>query len=381
MSYSPYLSSTSSAYSQENHDYNGFQLTDVKLDETFNLIQTLIPLKTCQFYQILPISLEKDCLILAMVNHEDIIALDHVNLILAPFNYGLKIEKIDQQTHQIIISSYLNYSRALLSEQKILEEEQETKIEADYSEIEGLSAFSSPLKNQPEISPPTIAIADQKALEKLEKNTDQATDITNVGFNPISSSLNVEAHYLSAPADFLATLAPTQIWRELLGRILLGGIGRLYFEQKAHYGRILWSQNGTLQFSVNEIATDIFREVLNEIKKVAHLPLVTVHKITKVEIEKYYQGERLLFRLRLQPGEHGEEGNLQILRGKALIFYQQRQMNDMTTQALEVAQQLERKLRQIRARKKINPSPITNLAELNELQASIQRQLKLLEES
>ncbi len=378
MSHSPYLSSTSSAYSQENHDYNGFQLTDVKLDETFNLIQSLIPLKTCQFYQILPISLQKDCLILAMVNNEDIIALDHVNVILAPFNYGLKIEKIDQQTHQIIISSYLNYSRALLSEQKILEEEQETKIEADYSEIESLSAFSSPIKNKPNTSPQATYSPDQTSVEK---NTNQATDITNVAFNAVSSSLNVEAHYLSAPADFLATLAPTQIWRELLGRILLGGIGRLYFEQKAHYGRILWSQNGTLQFSVNEIATDIFREVLNEIKKIAHLPLVTVHKITKVEIEKYYQGERLLFRLRLQPGEYGEEGNLQILRGKALIFYQQRQMNDMTTQALEVAQQLERKLRQIRARKKINPSPISNLTELNELQASIQRQLKLLEES
>jgi type II secretory ATPase GspE/PulE/Tfp pilus assembly ATPase PilB-like protein len=371
-------SNHSSPTATENKFNNDFQMANVKLDETFSLIQALIPLKTCQFYQILPIVLEENILVLAMVNPDDNVALDHINLLIAPYNYALKIEHIDQQTHQIIISSYLNYSRAILSEQKLLEEEQETKIEADQSVIQKSAHLSSKINKQAETTQNNFTTGDQNILEK---NYDINNDTTELGITPTSSSLKVDAHYLSAPADFLATLAPTQIWRELLGRVLMGGIGRLYFEQKANYGRILWSQNGVLQFAVNEIATDVFHEVLNEIKKVAHLPLVTVHKITKVEIEKYYQGERLLFRLRLNPGEYGEEGNLQILRGKALIFYQQRQMNDMATQALNTAQELERKLRQMRARKKINPSPINNLQELNDLQESIQRQLKLLLDS
>jgi type II secretory ATPase GspE/PulE/Tfp pilus assembly ATPase PilB-like protein len=374
MSSSHSLSSSDQDYHATKFLQHDFQLKNVKLDQTFNLIDSLIPLKSCQFYQVLPVSVVNNCLTLAMVNLDDELALEHIQLILAPYNYALEIEHIDQQTHQIIISSYLNYSRAILSEQKILEEEQETKISSDDS----LGKFSSKIKDETQVSQNYISVPAQSTLDNYH---DQTTNTTHLGISSTSSSLHVEAHYLNAPADFLATLAPAQIWRELLGRVLIGGIGRLYFEQKVNHARILWSQNGVLQFSVNEIATEVFREVLTEIKKLAHLPLVTVHKITKVEIEKYYQGERLLFRLRLQPGEYGEEGNLQILRGKALLFYQQRQMNDMAHQALQIAQQLERKLRQIRARKKINPSPINNLNELYELQESIQRQLKLLEES
>jgi len=381
MTHSPHLSSMSND-PIENLDSTGFQLNDINLEETFELIQSLIPLKTCQYYQLLPIKLAENCLTLAMVNIHDILGLDHIKILITPFNYSLKIKQIDQQTHQIIISSYLNYSRAIISEQKMLEDEQEeheTKIEVDDSELEQLPPE---IRNKFQKSSSDLTASDlENTAILIDKNIDKNEDISQIQLNQTSSSLKVEARYLSAPADFLATLAPAQIWRELLGRVLLGGIGRLYFEQKANYGRILWSQNGALQFAVNEISIDVFREVLTEIKRVAHLPPVTVHKITKVEIEKYYQGERLLFRLRLHPGEHGEEGNLQILRGKALIFYQQRQMNDMATQALQMAQQLERKLRQIRARKKINPSPITNIAELLELQESIQRQLKLLQES
>jgi hypothetical protein len=32
-----------------------------------------------------------------------------------------------------------------------------------------------------------------------------------------------------------------------LGRVLIGGIGRLYFERQSEQGRILWSQDGVLQ--------------------------------------------------------------------------------------------------------------------------------------
>ena len=53
-----------------------------------------------------------------------------------------------------------------------------------------------------------------------------------------------------------------------------------------------------------------------------------------------------------------------MLRGQALVFHQQKQMDDQGNEALQIAQQLERKLRHIYLRSQINPSPLTALPEL-----------------
>ena len=384
---------SSQSNSSKNNLNENINLTDVKLEETFKIIESIINLKLCQYHQILPINVKNRTLTLAMVNAEDKSILEHIKTIIKPYNYTLNIQNIDQQTHQIIISSYLKSHQPILSQKKFLYEDKthieipnqtknkpsEIKNQQHHNLSKTSSDLSSKIQNKLKDLKDNINISG-KNKHNLDNSKSPITDITNL---PRSSSaiLNIDAHYLSAPPEFLVTLSPPQIWRELLARILMSGIGRLYFEKKADYGRILWSQNGVLQFSINKISTITFCDILNEIKKMVHLPLIQINKLTKVEIEKYYNNERLLFRLRLNIGEYGEEGNLQVLRGKALIFYQQRQMNDMANQALEIAQKLERKLRLIRARKQINPSPIYNLNELYELQASIQQQLKLLEES
>jgi hypothetical protein len=193
--------------------------------------------------------------------------------------------------------------------------------------------------------------------------------------------LEVQALHLSRPIEFIATLGPKQILQELLGRVLVSGIGRLYFERQADRGRILCSQDGVLQSVLEGIALPIFQGLIVELKRIVSLPLLPVTQPKQVEIERRYQQEALLLRLRVMPGTHGEEATLQVLRGVALKFYQRKQLEKLSQEALKLAQQLQRKLNEIRDHSGRYPMPLEALPALNQLVQGLDEQLESLAES
>jgi hypothetical protein len=193
--------------------------------------------------------------------------------------------------------------------------------------------------------------------------------------------LEVQALHLSRPIEFIATLGPKQILQELLGRVLVSGIGRLYFERQADRGRILCSQDGVLQSVLEGIALPIFQGLIVELKRIVSLPLLPVTQPKQVEIERRYQQEALLLRLRVMPGTHGEEATLQVLRGVALKFYQRQQLEKLSQDALKLAQELQRKLNEIRERSGRYPMPLEVLPALNQLLEGLDEQLESLAQS
>jgi hypothetical protein len=82
--------------------------------------------------------------------------------------------------------------------------------------------------------------------------------------------------------------------------------------------------------------------------------LLTVQKSKQVEIERLYQNQRLLLRLRLMPGKCGEEATLQVLRGAALRFYRQQQLVNFAQEALNLSQQLQQKVSEVYAHSRGN---------------------------
>lgn len=164
----------------------------------------------------------------------------------------------------------------------------------------------------------------------------------------------------------------------------MGGIGRLYFERHPDRGRILWSQNGVLQSVLEGLDPGIFQGVINELKRLTHMSLITVDKSKQVEIERVYQKNRLLLRLRVMPATHGEEATLQVLRGAALKFYQQQQIEHISRDALNMAQQLQRKVYEIRERTYRNPSftggQLEALPALSQLVKNIEQQLEAMKQ-
>ncbi len=223
------------------------------------------------------------------------------------------------------------------------------------------------------------------SLEPQEEEI-AASDADVASVSEVSSAsdtvplLQVNALYVSRPIEFLGTLAPPQLLQELLGRVLLGGIGRLYFERQPNQGRILWSQDGVLQSVLEGLSLRTFQGVILELKRLVNLPLIPITQPKQVEIERRYQQEELLLRLRVMPGTHGEEATLQVLRGAALKFYQRQQLEKLGQDALKLAQQLQRKLSEIRARAYRNPLPLEALPALNQMMEGLDKQMEALVE-
>lgn len=172
---------------------------------------------------------------------------------------------------------------------------------------------------------------------------------------PSLTILTLAAEHLHDPVEQLATLPAQQLIKELLARVLVDGIGRLYFECHASHGRIIWSQNGVLQSVLDHLPLPLFHHLIQELKGMAHIPSVSIEQPQQSEIEYLYDCARVLLRFRFMAGSYGEEATIQVLRGAALKFYQQQQINKLEKDALGIAQQLQNKLHEIRARAYSHP--------------------------
>jgi type II secretory ATPase GspE/PulE/Tfp pilus assembly ATPase PilB-like protein len=126
--------------------------------------------------------------------------------------------------------------------------------------------------------------------------------------------------------------------------VLGDGIGRLFLERYQKHGRILWSQNGVIQSAIETVPLPKFQALLDELKHLTHLPIAPVTQVQQVEIERLYQRDRVLLRLRIMPTETGEQATLQVLRGGALKFYQRQQLTSLSRDALGIARKLQQKM-------------------------------------
>ena len=193
--------------------------------------------------------------------------------------------------------------------------------------------------------------------------------------------------HINASSEELLTLNPTDLLQALLGRILATGIGRLFFEHQGHQGRILWSDSGVFQSFVDCLPLETFNGVIAELKRLTSLPMDPVEGVVQVEIERIYEKNRLLLRLRLmpkpqvgdQPRSPGEDATLQILRGTALRFYQQQQISTLSRDTLTVARQLQRKVQELHRRSHsappINPDELAVMPEIQEVLQTVKIQL------
>ena len=83
---------------------------DLDYEQIINLIQCLLSLEDCLQYQIIPLTLEQDCLSLGMVNPEDQAALDFIHSIVSVLGYRLNIQQIDSYAHQLVLAAYLKHN-------------------------------------------------------------------------------------------------------------------------------------------------------------------------------------------------------------------------------------------------------------------------------
>jgi type II secretory ATPase GspE/PulE/Tfp pilus assembly ATPase PilB-like protein len=359
-------------------------------EQTFNLIETILSFEVCLYHQILPLKLEENTLLLGMVNPEDTSALDYVSRILSYINSTMVKTLITPDAHRNLLSAYLNYKNTSQSPVKEL-----PKTWAELSKESESTDTNQPFEsNLPHTPQSHFAPQRGSKLQRGEptpqttSNRFFATPLTAIGkdsFEVLTGNLPVllvPPPEQLTPFEELTTLPPKKLLQELLGRVLAGGIGRLYLERQPYQGRILWSDNGVLQSVLEKLPLSIFQGVLNELKRFAALPITTLVEPKQIEKECLYQQSRLLLRLRIMPGMYGEEATLQVLRGAALKFHQQQQLARLGRDALGISQQLSYKLHELQERlvvnRNVNTGQLDAFNTLSQLLDNLDNQIKTL---
>ncbi len=338
--------------------------TTMNSHQIFPLIDTVVPFEACLYYQVLPLSLEGNILKLGVVDSQDDSALDYVQRILAYMNCSVTTEPLSSETQHSMLSAYLLHGSQP-------EEPVSTATTAASTQTNPTLDRQTTVTSQPKPEPPTRGLKPSPTAIKgaLAESSQPKTAL---------QILDVEPLHLSSPMELLANLPAPQLLQELLGRILLEGIGRLFFERQQLQGRILWSQDGVLKSMLEGIQPLLFQEVIDELKRLTDMPLIRVQHAQQVEVERIYQETHLLLRLRVMPVNGGEEATLQVLRGAALRFYEQQQLSTLSRDALRLAQELQRKVNEIRDRTRLAPLPLEGLPALEKVVRNVDDQIEAL---
>ncbi|MEG3918793.1 hypothetical protein [Microcoleus sp. POL10_C6] len=331
-------------------------------DRIFHLIDTVVPFEACLYYQVLPLSLEGNLFKLGVVDAQDDSALDYVQRILAYMNCSVTTEPIASETQRSMLSAYLLHGNQL-------REPSQTETAAAPTAKKSAPATSGP-------NAATLLSVPEPSMPPPEPFKPAAAEVPPTPTQ--LSVLNVEALHLSSQVEVLATLPAPQLLQELLGRVLREGIGRLFFERHQSQGRILWSQDGVLKSMLEGIDIVLFQEVIDELKRLTDMPVCPVEQPKQVEVERIYQNTHLLLRLRVMTVGGKEEATLQVLRGAALRFYQQQQLSTLSRDALRLAEELQRKVNQIRDRTRLSPVPLEGLPALEQVIRNVDDQIEAL---
>ncbi|GAB4275930.1 MAG: hypothetical protein Fur0025_00580 [Oscillatoriaceae cyanobacterium] len=361
-------------------------------EHIFQLIDSVLPFEVCLYHEVLPLSIQGSRLHLGMVDPKDAAALEYVRRILGYINCSLVPKRLEPETHKSILSAYLNYSQSRNPKPTVGRPPAEEPSGLHSTQLSGSTKYlyseasslvpppvpSLPPGNQethhqagdwvPEIlgsqetsrpiSPPPPAL--EEGATRIQTNEIAWEDL------PV---LQVGVSHPDSPLTEIANLPPKQLLQELLGRVVMGGIGRLYFERQPEQGRILWSRDGVVQSVLEQLPLPVFAGVILALKQLSNVPLFPPGQIQQVEIPGRYEQEDLLLRLRIMPGNNGEEATLQVLRGAALKFYQKQRLVAIGRDALRLAQQLHHKVNELELCVRNHPALKTEkLESLPELQ-------------
>ncbi|MBE9198329.1 MULTISPECIES: pilus assembly protein PilB [unclassified Nodularia (in: cyanobacteria)] len=366
-------------------------------EQVFYLIDNLLSFEACLYHQVAPFEIEDNQLLLGMVHPQDSEALDYVSRIVSYINCTIVAQEITTDIHRTILSAYLNHKNTFrpdakpVDNQEANEASEKSKITIIDQLIQSTTNSSQPHQTKTaQHSPQQNDFASTPKPNNLSStttpipplNNQQEEDSARLELLSKLTVLQVNVSEEFIPVEMLASLPPKKLLEELLGRVLSGGIGRLYLERQPYQGKIFWSDNGVMQSVLENLPLSLFQGVLNQLKCFASLPVGKLAEPKQVEKECLYQRNRLLLRLRVMPGTYGEEATLQVLKGTALKFYQQQQLARLSRDALGISQQLSLKLHELQERISLNPSlkseQLDSVVALNKLVQNLDQQIKVL---
>ena len=270
--------------------------SSVNLERLPILIATYLPVEICVYYQVVPVDIDKDFLVLGMVDPGDLAALDYVGKMLAFSKLEIQPQGLTFEHHQELIAYYFNNPPA----------------------PERLEAYKTEMMNR--------AAAAQSVQETVEPEEEP------------------EPEEPAEPEPDEETIQ--QLLNSMLRRTLDESADRIFIEL---------NDNGTcrVRYRQQGILRDLFKELSDAIR---HRLILSLKQMVGMEpteqssaaIEKIYRGERLLLQLRVIVQDDREAAILNILQGDALAKYQHQQNLRRVSETMAAIQQVSREMDQLR---------------------------------
>jgi type II secretory ATPase GspE/PulE/Tfp pilus assembly ATPase PilB-like protein len=375
--------------------FQGDWVDRLSINQMFILIDGVLPFEVCLYYQLLPLFLEGNRLHLGMVSPEDSAAAEYARRLVSYLNYSLVPRPISSEALQVVLTAYLNdagkkqpagqdpfsygkhrhsskgYAIRKSLEQEVNPNDRKTLIVDSPDDLNTpclpelvrleipLEIPDLPKAKAVPLTSPIPRSTSPSAQPSVPPSVQSSVPLLDLSLLQTLPVLDIKAEQRESPLETLISLPPMELLQELLVRVLVDGIGRLYFECHADSGRILWSQDGVLKSALEHLPLSTLQGMIQQLKQLVNLSLNPVDKLQQAEAEYLYDGRRILLRCRFIPTSHGEEATLQVLRGAALKFYQQQQVSRLERDALGIAKQLQNKLKEIRDRAHAEPGLIS----------------------
>jgi type IV pilus assembly protein PilB len=266
------------------------ELTDVDELDVARLIDSLIPIDLCRRYRLIPLRrIEGDpaSILMAMVDPDNLEAIDDINRILRPKNLGL----------QRLVITGEDYERLL------------EKFHSAQSELEREKA----------------RLQKEKELEKLSDLTDIVgnIEVVNNGANDEVADDLGEGDANQAPVINLVN--------KILAKALQEGTSDIHIEPQEEYLKIRFRKDGVLHQAFDPLPKKITPAVTARFKIMAELDIAERRLPQDGKIRRMYQGRKVDFRVNTLPSRYGEKVCLRILDNSATQLGLDKLITDQNT--------------------------------------------------
>ncbi len=150
--------------------------------QIFELIDRIIPLEICLHHQVLPLELKDELLTIGMVNSKDRHTIDFLRPIVSSQGYYFRIESIDAQTHQLVLSAYLKRPAAPSQNDR-----NRTMIDEDFNP----AAFQKPVHSDDRNRTMIDEDFNPAAFQRSVAPNDRDQTIIDENFNPAAFQRSV----------------------------------------------------------------------------------------------------------------------------------------------------------------------------------------------
>lgn len=256
------------------------EITEYSPSEIGRLIGTLIPLEVCRNYRLIPVAqnLESDppTLLVAMVDPENLEALDVLDRYLRPQRLSLRRTVVTPEDYQLMIARYLDENA----------------------------------ERQQKIDPKAGARLKEGDLE-LGDFTAYYEDLGEVDAED-NSDTNLEAALNQAEAaPIIATV------NKILAKALTDGVSDIHIEPQEDFLKIRFRKDGVLQEPFPQLPKQITPAIVSRFKIIADLDIAERRLPQDGRIRRKFQGRNVDFRVSTIPSRFGEKVVLRILDNSA----------------------------------------------------------------